>query len=165
MNSRQVVAVTRWLSVLGVLSTIVIAYQRWFHVNPTTVALTLVLFVLLVAARLPLRYAVVASVASAACYNFFFLPPVGTFTVADPQNWLALFAFLTTSVVGSRLSQKARSEADQAHTKKRELEVLFTLSRELLQTQNVAELVNALPRARRFICSKETGSTRQGFVA
>ena len=145
MVSRQAVAAVRWVTLSGVLAGIVMAYHRWLHVNPTTVALTLVLFVLLVAARLPLRYAVAVSLASAACYNFFFLPPVGTFTVVDPQNWLALFAFLATSVVGSRLSQRARNEADQAHAGKRELEVLFTLSRELLQTQNVAELVNALP--------------------
>ena len=129
----------------GALAGIVLLYRRWLQVNQTTVALTLVLFVLLVAARLSLRYAIAASVAATACYNFYFLPPLGTFTVADPQNWLALFAFLATSVVGSRLSQKARDEADQARARQRELEVLFTLSRELLQTQNVAELVNALP--------------------
>ncbi len=114
--------------------------------NPTTVALTLLLFVLLVAARLSLRYAVAISLAATACYNFYFLPPLGTFTISDPQNWLALFAFLATSVVGSRLSQKAREEADQARIRQRELEVLFALSRELLQTENVAELVNVMPR-------------------
>jgi two-component system sensor histidine kinase KdpD len=115
-------------------------------VNPTTVALTLVLFVLLVAARLSLQYAVVVSIVATACYNFYFLPPVGTFTISDPQNWLALVAFLATSVVGSRLSQKARQETDQARIRQRELEVLFILSRELLQTDNVAELINSLPR-------------------
>jgi two-component system sensor histidine kinase KdpD len=114
-------------------------------VNPTTVALTLVLYVLVVAAQLRLRYAVVASIVATACYNFFFLPPVGTFTVADPQNWLTLFAFLITSVIGSRLSQTARQEADQARNRQREVEVLFSLSREFLQTENVAEITAALP--------------------
>jgi two-component system sensor histidine kinase KdpD len=114
-------------------------------VNPTTVALTLVLFVLLIAARLSLRYAVAASIVATACYNFFFLPPIGTFTIADPQNWLTLITFLATSVIGSRLSQTAREEADQARARQRELEVLFALSRELLQTENVADLVDALP--------------------
>lgn len=78
-------------------------------------------------------------------YNFYLLPPIGTFIISDPQNWLALFAFLSTSVIGSRLSQKARNEAKQARARQRELEVLFTLSRELLQAENVAELVNTLP--------------------
>lgn len=145
MNSRHAVTTAKWAMTFGALAGIVLIYRHWLHVNPTTVALTLLLFVLLVAARFSLRYAVVVSVAAAACFNFFFLPPIDTFTVDDPQNWLALFAFLATSVIGSRLSQKARDEADQARRRQRELEVLFALSRELLQTQNVAELVNALP--------------------
>ena len=145
MNSRQAVTAGSWITTFGALAGIVLLYQRWLHVNPTTVALTLVLFVLLVAAKLSLRCALTASVAAAACYNFYFLPPVGTFTVSDPQNWLALFAFLATSVVGSRLAQKVRNEAEQARVGERELEVLFALSRELLQTQNVAELLTVLP--------------------
>lgn len=145
MNSRQVVLILRWLSTFAALASIIVIYRRWLHVNPTTVALTLILFILLLAARLGLRYAVAASIAATACYNFYFLPPVGTFVVSDPQNWLALFAFLATGVAGSRLSQKARDEANQALRKQRELEVLFALSRDLLQTENVAELVNSLP--------------------
>lgn len=158
MNSRQTVTVARWVTTFGALAGIVLVYRRWLHVNPTTVALTLVLYVLLVAARTSLRYAAAASIAATACYNFYFLPPVGTFTVADPQNWLALLAFLATSVVGSRLSQKARDEADQARVGQRELEVLFTLSRELLQTQNVAELVNALPTLINMAVSAESST-------
>ena len=145
MNSRRLVTLTYWLSTFGALATIVLVYHRWLHVNPTTVALTLVLFVLVIAARLSLRYAVAASILATACYNFYFLPPVGTFTIADPQNWLTLFAFLATSVIGSRLSQTAREEADQARARQHELEVLFALSRDLLQTDNVADLLDALP--------------------
>ena len=145
MDSRRFVAIARWLSIFGALAGIVLVYRLWLHVNPTTVALTLLLFVLFVAARLRLRYAVVVSIAATACYNFYFLPPLGTFTIADPQNWLALFAFLATSVIGARLAQKARDEADQARLRQQELEVLFILSRELLQAENVAELVHALP--------------------
>ena len=42
-------------------------------------------------------------------FNYFFLPPVGTFTIADPQNWVALFAFLAVSLVASNLSAVARA--------------------------------------------------------
>lgn len=145
MNSRRLVTVTYWLSTFGALAAIVLIYVRWLHVSPTTVALTLVLFVLLIAARLSLRCAVAASLVATACYNYYFLPPVGTFTIADPQNWLTLIVFLATSVIGSRLSQTARKEAEQAHARQRELEVLFALSRELLRTEKIADLVDALP--------------------
>ena len=73
------------------------------HVNQTTVALTLLLFILFLAARWGLRYAIVMSLAATALYNFFFLPPYNTFTVSDPQNLVALLVFLITSVVASPL--------------------------------------------------------------
>lgn len=135
----------RWTLALGALAGIVLVYRSWLHVNPTTVALTLLLYILLLAAYWGLQYAVAVSLMATACYNFYFLPPIGTFTIADPQNWLALFAFLATGVIGSRLSQKAHDEAEQARTRQREVEILFTLSRELLQTENVVSLVNGLP--------------------
>jgi two-component system sensor histidine kinase KdpD len=135
----------RWAFLSGALASIVAVYRVWLHVNPTTVALTLLLFILLLAARWGLRYAVAASMAATACYNYFFLPPVGTFTIADPQNWLGLLAFLVTAVIGSRLSARIREEAYQASTRQREVEMLFHLSRELLQTDKVASLVEVIP--------------------
>ena len=145
MDSRRFTAATRWVTVFSALAGIVIVYRVWLPVNPTTVAMTLLLYILLIAAYFSLRYPVAVSIVACACYNFYFLPPVGTFTISDPQNWLALFAFLATSVIGSRLSQRARHEAEQARRREREIQVLFTLSRELLQAENVAELVNTLP--------------------
>jgi len=137
----------RWLAAGALLWGIVAVYHLWLHVNPTTVALTLLLLVLTLAANWGLRYAVATSLVASVCYNYYFLPPIGTFTINDPQNWLALFAFLATSVVGSRLSERAREEAEDARLRQRELEVLYGLSRELLQTENVAGLLNAIAPA------------------
>lgn len=128
------------------LAAIVCAYRFLAPTNTTTVALTLLLLVL-VLARWGLRYAVATSIAATICYNFFFLPPVGTFTIADPQNWLTLFAFLATSVVGSRLAEQARREAQQARDRQQELEVLYRLSRELLQAEDVASLLTTIAPA------------------
>ncbi len=152
MNSRRLVTITRWISIFAVLALIVTVYRRWLHVNPTTVALTLLLYILVLAARFSLRFAVAVSLVATAVYNFYFLPPVGTFTINDPQNWLALFAFLATSVIGSRLAQHARDEAEDARTRQRELEVLFRLSRELLQTENVGALMNVIPDLIAQVC-------------
>ena len=150
MRSRQWQTITEWVLALSGLGCIVLVYRDWLHVNPTTVALTLLLYILLLAARLRLHHAVVASLLATVAYNFFFLPPVGTFTIADPQNWLALFAFLATSVVGSRLSQKAREEAREAKTRQREMESLFALSRDLLLIDSLNKLLNTLPSLVRF---------------
>lgn len=145
MHSRRLLTTTRWLLAFGALAGIVTLYRYWVHVNPTTVALTLVLYVLIIAAQWELRYAVAVAFVATGVYNFFFLPPVGTFTISDPQNWIALFAFLGTSVVGSRLSQKARMEAATSRSKQRELEVLYGLSRDLLQTDSLATAVHSIP--------------------
>jgi two-component system sensor histidine kinase KdpD len=147
MNSRRIVEVARWTLAFCALAGIVLLYHRWLHVNPTTVALTLLLLILLLAAEWGLRYAVVISIAATALYNFYFLPPIGTFTIADPENWLALFTFLFTAIVASRLSQRARDQADEARARQSELEVLFRLSRELLQTESVLTLVSSIPSA------------------
>jgi len=136
----------RWITAAATLCAIVALYRTWLHVNPTTVALTLLLLVLVLAARWGLRYAVATSIAATALFNYYFLPPVGTFTIADTQNWLALFVFLGTSIIASQLSNRIKKEAEQAKAGKHEVEILYQLSRELLQTQNVAELLNPVPR-------------------
>jgi two-component system sensor histidine kinase KdpD len=129
------------------LTGIVAVYRLWLHVSQTTVALTLLMLVLFLAAKWGLRYAVATSLAATVCYNYFFLPPVGTLTINDPQNWLGLFAFLAVAVVGSRLAERAREEAEDARVRQRDLEVLYGLSRELLQTESVSSLLNVLPPA------------------
>lgn len=145
MASQRLLVLTRWVIAATGLAAIVAAYRLWLHVNPTTVALSLLLFILSLAARWGLTYAVVVSVAATLCYNFFFMPPLGTWTITDPQNWIALLAFLCTSVIASRLSGRIRKEAMEAQRREHEVEVLFRLSRELLQTDNVAELLRTVP--------------------
>jgi two-component system sensor histidine kinase KdpD len=115
------------------------------HVNHTTVALMFLVAVLLVSAYWGLRYAIVLAVGATAAFNLFFLPPVGTFTIADPQNWVALFAFLVTALVASNLAERARREAEQSKQRRRDVERLYGLSQRLLASDNVLELLNSLP--------------------
>src|SRR5215469_7194650 len=67
-------------------------------VNQTTVALSYLLAILAVSAVWGMAVSVVMSVAATLAFNYYFLPPIGTLTIADPQNWVALFAFLVTSI-------------------------------------------------------------------
>ena len=92
-----------------------LAYRQWLHVtNTTTVALTFLMVVLLVAASTTLRTAVATSLVAMLLFNYFFLPPVGTLVVADLHNWVALFAFLTVSLVASHLSAVARARTQES---------------------------------------------------
>jgi len=134
----------RYVVVIAAIAAITTIDFR-LHVNPTTVALMFLVAVLLASAYWGLRYALVLGVGATAAFNFFFLPPVGTFTIADPQNWVALFAFLVTALVASNLAEKARSQAEGAKQRRREVERLYGLSQRLLASENVLELLNALP--------------------
>jgi two-component system sensor histidine kinase KdpD len=101
-------------------------------VNATTASLSYLLLVLVIATAWGLFQAIFVSVAATLCVNFFFLPPVGTLTIADPQNWIALLAFLTTAVIASELSNRAQRQAALAVEQRRELERLSGLSRAVL---------------------------------
>jgi two-component system sensor histidine kinase KdpD len=125
---------------------ITVFYFRLVHVNPTTVGFTFLLMILIGSAAWGLRYAIFAAILSTLVYNYFFLPPLFHFTIADPQNWIALFAFLCTAVIGSQLSERARREALKSNQRRREVERLYAFSEQLLVSENVFELLNAIPR-------------------
>lgn len=138
--------ILRYTVVAVVVVGVVYTFHKVVHVNPTTVALSFLLAVLVVSATWGLRYAVFMAVVAALAFNYFFLPPVGTLIISDPQNWVALLAFLITAVVSSQLSERARREARNANERRKEVERLYSFSQQLLSTDNMAELLNSLPR-------------------
>jgi two-component system sensor histidine kinase KdpD len=135
----------RFIVCAGILFAVVRLYTSIIHTNPTTVALTFLVFVLIVSAVWGLRYALFTAFLAAAAFNYYFLPPTGTFTIADPQNWIALLAFLSTAVIASELSNRARKQTEEAVSRRRELERLYSFSQQLLTADNVLQLLNNIP--------------------
>jgi two-component system sensor histidine kinase KdpD len=121
-------------------------------VNATTIALAYLLVILFVASLGDLAVAVATSIVATLSFNFFFLPPVGTFTIADPHNWVALGSFLIVSIVASRLSAAAQARAQEALDRRSELTRLFDLTRDILLTTEQEGALAAIARhvARRF---------------
>jgi two-component system sensor histidine kinase KdpD len=103
--------------------------------NATTVALLMLLLVLWAATELGLPEAIFTSIVSVLGFNFYFLPPIGTFTISDPENWVALFAFLVTAVTVSRLSTQAKHRAEEAVAGRNEISTLYELSRAMLMDE------------------------------
>ena len=134
----------RYVYVIAAIA-VITAIDVRLHFNHTSVALTYLILVLLTSAYWGLRYAVVIAVTATAAFDFFFLPPIGTLAITDPQNWLALFTFLVTALLASNLGERARREAVLARQRRREVERLYGLSQRLLASENVLELLNALP--------------------
>jgi len=138
--------VIRYVVAVSAVFLITIFFRRIHVNNPTTVALTFLLTVLIVSTVWGLRVSVFMAVVATLAFNYYFLPPIGTFTIADPQNWVALFAFLVTAVIASQLSARARREALNANERRHDVERLYSFSQKLLTSDNVVELLNLLPR-------------------
>src|SRR5438093_2324107 len=140
----------QWIGYLGPLSgvaAVAACYKVLITgVNTTTVALSFLLVVLFAAAAHGIGPAILASVSSMLCFNFFFLEPVGTFTIHDPQNWVALFAFLATAIIASQLSSAARTRTHEAEKSREEVWNLYQLSKAIIITPDPTTAVSTIPR-------------------
>src|SRR6266851_4247582 len=146
MQRKVIRGIVRYSISTATAAVIVAVYFRWLHVNETTVAMTFLVGILLVAANWGLRHSIYLSILSAAAFNFFFLPPILTFTIGEGRNWIALLAFLVTGIVASQLAERARREAKISRRRQREAERLYEFSQQMLVTGNVIDLLNVLPQ-------------------
>ena len=97
MRLRILIRILQFPAAFGIVLGIALLYHKVLPVNATTVALTFLLAILAVSTVWGMAVAVAMSVAAMLAFNYFFLPPTGTFRVADPENWVALLAFLAIS--------------------------------------------------------------------
>jgi two-component system sensor histidine kinase KdpD len=102
--------------------------------------------ILLVSVYWGLGLGLATSLASAAAFNFFHLPPVGRFTIADSRNWVALAAFVTVAAVVSTVAELARSRALEAERRRREADLAAALAHELLAGSGTREALGATSR-------------------
>jgi len=133
--NRTVEAIRRYpVCIAGLFA--VVAVNRWIvPVNATTAALYMLLVVLGAAASWGIGESIFTSVAGMFFFNYFFLPPVGTLTISDPENWVALFAFLATAITASKLSSNAKAREADALSRRNEIARLYELSRSLLMDE------------------------------
>ena len=141
----------RWLgyaaAVVGIASATGLLKLWGERINPTTVALAFLLVILFVATAWGSRPAVLASLVGVVSFNFFFLPPFGTFTIRDPANWIAFVAFMITAVTAGQLSARAKRRAEEAEDAKLEIERLY---HELQDTFERSSQAKALKQSERL---------------
>ncbi len=130
------------------------------HVNPTTAALALLLIVLFVATAWGPKPAILASLLGVASFNFFFLPPVGTFNIAEPENWIALVAFLITAITVGQLSAHARRRAAEADNARQEIERLYQELQESFEHASQAKAVKQSERLKSALLDAVTHDLR-----
>jgi two-component system, OmpR family, sensor histidine kinase KdpD len=100
------------------------------------------LAVLVVSANWGLVLGVPTSLASAAAFNWFHIPPVGQWTIADPQNWVALAAFVVAAIMASSVGQAFRDRAADALERRREADLSAEMARVLLRGEDTARALD-----------------------
>jgi two-component system sensor histidine kinase KdpD len=123
--STKILRAVRIAAALLAIFLVTLIFKSIAAANATTVGFGYLITILLIAASWGIAESVLASIAATFCFNFFFLPPLGTWTISDPENWVALFAFLITSLIASELSRRARRRG-------MEMEKLYSLSRSIM---------------------------------
>ncbi len=126
-------------AVLGIALVTIVLTPFHARINSTTVGLTFLLVVLFVALFRGSGPALLASVLAMLSFNFFFLPPLYTFSIAHPQNWVALAVFFTTAIAVGQLSARAERRAEEAEMAKQELERLYSELRDAFDRASQAE--------------------------
>jgi len=144
--SRRLTYFARYAAGIVTIALITVFFRHETGFAVTTVVLTYLLSILVASARWGLGASVFMSVAATLVLDYFFFPPVGRFTISDPQDWVSLFAFLIVSVIGSDLSVRARRQAEEANRRRNEVEQLYEFSRHLLKARDPLELLNEIPK-------------------
>jgi two-component system, OmpR family, sensor histidine kinase KdpD len=135
----QQFAIATAVSVAAVVVVTVVIDLVQPYVPVLSLGVLYVFAVLPVAVLWGLWFALPVSIASMLAFNWFFLPPVHTLTLADSQNWFALAVYLCTAVVVSELAARARWRAAAAEQRERESALLAELATELLRGRDVED--------------------------
>lgn len=135
------------------------------QVNSTTVALAFLLVVLFVALFWGSRPALLASVLGMFCFNFFFLPPLHTLTIAHGENWIALIVFFTTALAVGQLSARAKQRAEEAESRKREVESLYAQLQVAFERESEAEAIKRSERLKSALLDAVTHDLRTPLTA
>ncbi len=144
----------RTLSVIAALTAIfllTLVLRVATAVNATTVGFAYLITILLIAASWGIVESVLASVLAALCFSYFFLPPSG-FAIAAVEDWVALAAFLVSSLIAGELSDRARRRTLEASTRQLEMEKLYALSRSIMLMDGTEAIEAQLAKELAIIC-------------
>ncbi len=109
--------------------------------NSSSIGMVYLTAVLVAATRYGLLPSLLACLAATLAYNFFFLEPLYSFTIADPENVVALFFFTLTAIIASNLAARMRDQAVAARARARTTEELYQFSRKLAGIGNLDDLL------------------------
>ena len=117
------------MAVMGSLLVTTIIYTLHFYPSIPNISLVYLLVVLVLASTRGLYAAVLSALVAFFSFDFFLVPPLYTFTIARPEEWVALFVFLATAIITGQLASALHRRAEQASRQAREMRILYELVR------------------------------------
>ena len=114
-------------------------------IKETETGLVFLTLVVWFAARSGIALSLYVAALCASSFFYFFLPPLRTFRLAGPQEWVEMFSFSVSSVIVSRLAERARQQTRKAEQRREDVERLYTLSQEMMLHEDASRLISDLP--------------------
>src|SRR5262245_47879905 len=148
------------VAIIGIVAVTTLLRLAGAAINPTTVALAMLLVVLFVAAAWGARPAIAGSLLAVLCFNYFFLPPVGRLTIGNPDNWIALGAFLVTAITAGQLSARVRRRAEEAEAGRLETQRLYEELQSAFERASQAEALRQSERLKSALLDAVTHDLR-----
>jgi two-component system sensor histidine kinase KdpD len=150
----QLRRIAPWLSAT-LATALTTAALSWLGYGARTAGMVFLTVVVWMATRSGIAVSLYSAVLCAISFDFFFLTPVHTFTLAGPQEWVSISTFLAASVVSGRVAQRARLQAQKAEQRREDVERLYTLGQEMMLYDDADKLMSELPRILQRIFSLE----------
>lgn len=121
------------------------ALLAWSGAHSTTAGMIFLVLVVWTATQAGPALSLFIALLCALLFDYYFLPPIHTLILAGPQEWVAMFSFLASSLVAGRVAERARRQARQAEQRREDVERLYTLSQEMMLYEDLTGLAKELP--------------------
>ena len=131
-----------WGGVLVMTAALLLSQRE--RLDKAHIALIFLLIVLAGSVHGGRRLSLTIAAAAFLIFNWFFLPPYGTFIIADPFDWLVLIAFIVVSTVAAQIVHRFQVEADTARRRADEVDRLASLGAETLNVARADEALAAI---------------------
>jgi two-component system, OmpR family, sensor histidine kinase KdpD len=158
-----------WLGVAVSVAAVAVATLAIYplkHIAPVvSLSVAYLPAVLLAATYWGLALGVFTSLLSAAAFNFFHLPPVGKFTIADSRNWVALGAFMIVALVAGTIAEFARARTIEAQRREAEADLAAALARELLLGEDTGQALATTARRVSEALGLRSAAIEQGVAS
>lgn len=134
------------LALFGTCAMTMILYGLQLYPRIPNISLVYLLVVLVLASTRGLYPAILSSVVAFLSFDFFLIQPFYTFTIARPEEWLALFIFLCTAMITGQLAAALRQRVEQARTRESETRILYELVRETNKAEDLDHQLSVVAR-------------------